>query len=117
MVQKSCSSSSGAQKDATATVSVTSTNTTPYQVGINAGLHSSANFDWEMIGPSSDLLSYKIYQNAGRTTYWGGTQGIDTMPGTGNGNLQAIPIYGRIAAGQNKIPGAYTDTATFTVYY
>ena len=107
----------GAQKDATSTVTVTCTNTTRYDVGINAGQNAQASFDWRMAGPSSAMLSYKIYVDAARTIYWGGVQGSDAVAGTGNGSAQVIFAYGRIAANQYVVPGAYTDTVTFTLYF
>ncbi len=106
-----------AQLDAAGTVTVTCTSTTLYQVGINAGANNSGNFNWNMIGPAGALLSYKIYVDAGRTTYWGGNPGSDAVAGTGTGAAQAYTAYGRVAAGQYVAAGAYTDTITFTLYY
>ena len=107
----------GAQLDASGTVSVTCTNTSTFNIGINAGLHSAGNYDWEMLGPAGALLPYKVYVDGGRTVYWGGTPGYDTVNGTGTGAAQNFTMYGRIGAGQFKGPGAYADTVTFTLYF
>jgi spore coat protein U-like protein len=107
----------GAQKDATSTVTVTCTNTTRYDVGINGGQHAQSSFDWRMTGPTGAMLSYKIYVDPARTIYWGGNPGSDAVAGTGSGSAQIISAYGRVAANQYVVPGSYTDTVTFTLYF
>jgi spore coat protein U-like protein len=108
----------GEQKDASSIVTVTCTNTTGYEVGINAGQNAAAvAFNWRMAGPAAAMLSYKIYVDATRTIYWGGNRGSDTVAGRGSGSAQVIPVYGRVAANQYVVPGAYADTLTFTLYF
>jgi spore coat protein U-like protein len=102
----------------TSTVSVTCTNTTPYNVGLNAGLASGATVTTrKMTGPGSALLGYDLFSDSARTVNWGQTIGTDTVTGTGNGSAQALTVYGQVAAGQYLAPGAYTDTITATVTY
>ncbi len=102
----------------TSTVSVTCTNTTPYNVGLNAGLATGATVTArKMTGPAGALLGYSLFSDSGRTTNWGNTVGTDTVTGTGNGSAQALTVYGQVAAGQYLAPGAYTDTITATVTY
>lgn len=109
---------SGVQKDAASTVTVTCTNTTRYDVGINSGQNAAAvAFNWRLAGPAGAMLSYKIYVDAARTTYWGGIPGSDAVAGTGNGSAQIISVYGRVAANQYVVPGSYFDTITFTLYF
>jgi spore coat protein U-like protein len=62
-------------------------------------------------------LSYALFQDAARTINWGVTIGTDTLTGSGNGNAQALIVYGRVATGQLIAPGAYTDTVTATITY
>ena len=107
----------GAQKDVASTVSVTCTNTTRYDVGINGGQNAQASFDWRMAGPGGATLSYKIYADPARTVYWGANPGSDAAAGTVSGSAQVISAYGRIAADQYVVPGVYTDTITFTLYF
>jgi spore coat protein U-like protein len=108
----------GALATSTSTVSVTCTNTTPYNVGLSAGLATGATVTTrQMTGPASALLNYAMFSNSTRTTNWGQTVGTDTVTGTGNGAAQALTVYGQVTAGQFVAPGAYTDTITATVTY
>ncbi|WAS59068.1 Csu type fimbrial protein [Burkholderia ambifaria] len=107
----------GSQTDATATVSVTCTNTTPYNVGFDAGLGAGATVTTRTMSITGASLPYSLFQDAGRTVNWGNTVGTDTVAGTGTGSAQTLTVYGRIGAGQLVTPGAYTDTITATVTY
>jgi spore coat protein U-like protein len=108
----------GAQIDATSTLNITCTSTTPYNVGLNAGTATGATVTTrQMTGPASSLLNYALYSNAGRTTNWGDTVGADTVAGTGTGAAQTLTVYGRLPSGQFNTPGGYTDTITATVTY
>jgi len=108
----------GVVDNATSTVSVTCTNTTPYNVSLNAGTATGATVTTrKMTGPSSALLNYSLFSNSGMTTGWGNTIGTDTVAGTGNGSSQAITVYGQIPASQYVTPGSYADTITATVTY
>jgi spore coat protein U-like protein len=103
---------------ASSTVSVTCTNTTPYNVGLSAGLGTGATVTArKMTGPASALLAYGLFQDAGHTVGWGVTAGTDTVAGTGNGATQPITVYGQIPTAQYVVPGAYADTITVTVTY
>ncbi len=108
----------GVAANSTSTVSVTCTNTTPYNVALSAGLATGATVTTrKMIGPASALLTYAMYTDSSRTLNWGVTSGTDTVPGTGNGAAQGITVYGQVPAGQYVAPGAYSDTITATVTY
>ena len=108
----------GAVANSTSAVSVTCTNTTPYNVGLSAGLATGATVTArKMTGPASALLAYALFSDAARTVNWGQTIGTDTVTGTGNGSAQAITVYGQVAAAQYVAPGAYNDTITATVTY
>ena len=109
---------SGLVVPASSTVSVTCTNTTPYVVGLSAGLGTGATVTTrKMTGPASALLAYGLFQDAGHTVGWGVTAGTDTVAGTGNGATQPITVYGQIPTAQYVAPGAYADTITVTVTY
>jgi spore coat protein U-like protein len=108
----------GAVATSTSAVSVTCTNTTPYNVGLSAGLATGATVTArKMTGPASALLDYALFSDAARTVNWGQTIGTDTVTGTGNGAAQAITVYGQATAGQFVAPGSYTDTITATITY
>src|ERR1700730_10361774 len=106
----------GAVATSTSAVSVTCTNTTPYNVGLSAGLATGATVTTrQMTGPASALLGYAMFSNAAHTVNWGQTIGTDTVTGTGNGAAQAITVYGQATAGQFVGAGSYTDALTATV--
>ena len=108
----------GAISQVNTTVTVTCTNTTPYNLGLNAGLATGATVTTRsMTGPASALLSYQLFRDAGHTLNWGVTIGTDTVPLTGNGAAQVETGYGQIPAGQFVAPGSYSDTITATVTY
>ena len=106
----------GTQLDASATVAVNCTNTTSYNVGLNAGTATGATVTSRKMNSGTALLNYALFSNAGRTTNWGSTpaQGV---AGTGSGGNQQITVYGRVAAGQHAAPGAYSDAIIATVTY
>jgi len=108
----------GVQTDSTATLSITCTNTTPYNVGLGVGLSTGATVTTrKMTGPASATLAYALFSDTARTVNWGMTVPTDTVAGTGTGSVQSLTVYGRVAAGLYVAPGAYTDTVTATVTY
>ena len=108
----------GALSQVNTTVTVTCTNTTPYNLGLSAGLATGATVTARsMTGPASALLSYQLFRDAGHTLNWGVTIGTDTVPLTGTGAAQVETVYGQIPAGQFVTPGSYADTITATVTY
>jgi spore coat protein U-like protein len=108
----------GKQMDVTATVTVTCTETTPYNIGLDSGAAPGATVtSRQMIGPNAVALRYALYRDATRTINWGDTVGIDTLSAMGNGSGQPITIYGRAPAGQFVAPGAYVDLIVATVTY
>lgn len=109
---------SGAAVNATSTVSVTCTNSTPYNVGLSAGMATGSIVDTrKMTGPGSATLGYALASNSQGTVNWGQTVGTDTVAGTGNGSTQALTVRGQIPAGQYVAPGSYSDSVTVTVTY
>ena len=108
----------GVQADTTSTISVTCTTSTPYTIGLNAGLATGATVTTRrMTGPSAATLAYSLSSDAPRAVNWGMTVPTDTVAGTGNGSAQSLTVYGRIAAAQFVAPGAYTDTVIATITY
>lgn len=104
--------------NATSTISVTCTNTTTYNAGLNAGTATGATVtNRSMTGPGGTLLGYKLFSNSGSTINWGNTVGTDTVAGTGSGVVQSLTVYGQLPANQNVRPGSYSDTITVTLTF
>jgi spore coat protein U-like protein len=103
--------------DQTNTITVTCTNTTPYNIGLDKGLNGSSVTTRQMKSGGGALINYALYSDSGRTTNWGNTVGTDTVAATGNGSGQAYTVYGRIPPQTTPAPAVYTDTITVTVTY
>jgi len=102
----------------TTTLSVTCTNGTTYNVGLNAGTSAGATVSARaMTGPGAAILDYALYQDSGHSTNWGNTVGTDTKSGTGNGSAQTLTVYGNLTGNQYPTPGSYSDTITATITY
>jgi spore coat protein U-like protein len=102
--------------DQTSTVTVTCTNTTPYNIGLDKGLNGGSVTTRQMKAGSA-LINYSLFSDSGRTVNWGNTVGTDTVAGTGNGTGQAYTVYGRIPPQTTPAPASYSDTITITVTY
>jgi spore coat protein U-like protein len=104
------------------TVSVTCTNTTPYNVGLDAGTVTGSTVASRLMagtttGNTSTTVDFQLYQDAGHTTIWGNTQGTNTVGGTGNGAAQTISVYGQVPSQATPKPDTYQTTVTATVYF
>lgn len=112
---------SGSPTDGAAALSVTCTNTTPYQVALNAGTGGGATVaSRKMKGQlhPTAVLAYSLYRDSTRTQIWGQTAPTDTKSGTGTGLPQSLTVYGRVFAGQNTVQvDSYRDTVQVTVTY
>lgn len=106
--------------DASTTMTVQCTATTPYSVALNAGLNagSASNFGARAMTSGSQTLGYQLYADALRTVVWGdGTSLSGVLPGVGTGSNQTLTIYGRLPSLTGTVPGIYADTVTVTVTY
>jgi len=106
--------------DASTTMTVQCTATTPYSVALNAGLNagSATNFSARAMKSGSLTLGYQLYADTLRTVVWGdGTSLSGVLPGVGTGSNQTLTIYGRLPSLTGTVPGTYTDTVTVTVTY
>jgi len=70
----------------------------------------------QMSAGGTDVLAYSLFQDAGRTTAWGGTQATG-VASVGTGSAVSLSVYGRIPASQAVQSGAYTDSVLATVNY
>ncbi len=102
----------------TGTLGVTCTNTTPYNVGLDAGSGAGATVAVrKMTGPASAIINYGLFQNAAFTTAFGNTIGTNTVAGTGIGTSQTITVYGQVPAQSSPAPGSYADVVNVTVTF
>jgi spore coat protein U-like protein len=102
--------------DTSATVAPQCTNTTPYQIGLDNGLHAVGNTR-RMRSAGGRHVTYELYRDAARSQRWGNTVNTDTVSATGDGSAQSLPIYARVAPQTTPPEGAYSDTVTVTIYY
>ena len=113
--------SSAVPIDATSSLTVQCTNTTPYSVALDAGTNAggASSFANRAMKNGAHSLGYQLYLNAGRSSVWGdGTGGSAPATGTGTGSSQTLTIYGRLPVlGSTVVPGTYTDTVTVTITY
>ena len=101
----------------TTTVIVTCTNTTSYNVGLDAGQGSGATVALRKMTNGSSTLGYTLTTDSGHVNTWGSTIGTNTQAQTGSGVPQTFTVYGQILGNQPVIPGTYTDVVTATVTY
>ena len=106
-----------ANVDNSSTLQVQCTNTTPYNIGLDAGTGSGATVAARKMSNGGATVTYSLYSDASRTVVWGNTVGTDTVAGTGNGASQSYPVYGRVPVQTTPAAATYTDTITVTVTY
>ena len=82
--------------DQTSTIQVTCTNTTPYNIGLDAGTGAGATVATRKMTSGGATVNYTIYSDSGRSTVCGNTLGTDTVASKGNGTGQKYTVYGRV---------------------
>lgn len=103
----------------TSNINVTCTNTTPYNVGLDAGTGVGSSGTTRFMngtGANTDTVGVNLYRTAG-SGLWGNSQGVDTLAGTGNGNAQVLTVYGEIPVQKSPTPDNYKSTITATIYF
>jgi len=102
------------------TISVVCTNTTPYNLGLNAGTGTGSNGTTRYMSGqaagNTGTVQFNLYQTSG-SGVWGNTQGTNTRGGTGSGAAQTITVYGEVPAQNTPAPDTYRSTITATVYF
>lgn len=91
----------------------------PMRVALNAGVNSGGDFRRRALkrAGSLDKVYYQIFSSSNFSQIWGdgfGGSVTRTIPSSGTSYLD---IYGVVAAGQNVIPGAYSDSISIAVQY
>jgi spore coat protein U-like protein len=111
---------SGNAVQATGGLNVTCTSGTAWAAAADAGAGTGASLLTRKMADGANLLNYRLFTDAGRTTVWGdGVEGATAdISGVGTGTQQNRTIYGEVEAGQNGLPaGVYGDTVQVTVTY
>lgn len=104
--------------NSTSTIGVQCTNSTPYNVGINAGTGSGATVASRIMSSGAGAgVTYQLYRDSARTQLWGNTVNTDTVSATGTGAVQSLTVYGRVPAQNTPAAGNYSDTVQVTVTY
>ena len=101
------------------TLNITCTNTTPYNIGLNAGTGTGSTTAARLMsgtGANTSTVAFNLFQAAG-TTNWGNAQGTDTKSGIGSGVSQVLTVYGNVPAQATPQPDTYKSTITATVYF
>jgi spore coat protein U-like protein len=106
-----------ANVDQTSTIQVQCTNSTPYNIGLDAGTGTGATVTTRKLTGGGATINYTLYSDSARTSVWGNTVGTNTVASTGTGASQSFTVYGRIPAQTTPAPTTYTDTITVTVTY
>jgi spore coat protein U-like protein len=104
------------------TVAVNCSNTTPYNVGLDAGNVTGSAVAARLLagtatGNTATTVQFQLYQDAGHATVWGNTQGTNTVAGVGTGSAQSISVYGEVPVQATPKPDTYQATVTATVYF
>lgn len=106
-----------ANTDATGTLDVQCTNSTPYTVALDAGAGAGATTTTRKMTAGTSTIDYALYRDSARTLTWGNTQGTDTVAGTGTGATQTLTVYGRVPSQSTPAGGSYSDTVNVTITY
>lgn len=104
---------------ASSNINVTCTNTTPYNVGLNAGTGTGSSGTTRFMtgtGGNTGAVKFNLYQTPGSGA-WGNSQGTDTMSGTGSGAQQTLTVYGEVPVQTTPAPDSYKSTVTATIYF
>jgi spore coat protein U-like protein len=100
--------------DSTSAISVTCTANTPYEVGLDNGLHAQGT-QRRMQG-AGGFIQYELYRDPGRNTRWGNTLG-EGQTSVGANTSQTMLVYGRVPPQALPGSGSYSDRIVVTVTY
>lgn len=106
-----------ADNDAATTVSVKCTKGTPVSISMDEGEGDGATEATRILTSDDDTLEYSLYQNSARSTLWGSGSDVASFNGDGLLSTTTLSVYGRIPAGQDVKPGAFTDSVLVTLTY
>lgn len=104
---------------ANTTINVVCTNTTPYNLGLNAGTGTGSSGTTRTMsgtGANTGTVQFNLFQSAGATP-WGDNQGSNTLGAVGTGSTVVHTVYGQVPAQATPTPDSYKSTITATVYF
>ena len=102
--------------DSQMNVSVTCSNTLPYNLAISYGQSGSFN---RAMKNGTNTLTYNLYTDSGRTNVLGDTtfNAAGWIGGTGSGATQNLTVYGRVPIQTSPVAGVYTDSLIASVIW
>jgi len=102
--------------DGTGSVVVTCTKGSGTRIDLGLGSNAAGSVR-KMLG-GTDLLTYELYTDTGRSTVWGSGAGAgQTIATAPNKNPRTFTVYGRVPAGQDVGAASYTDTVVATINF
>jgi len=101
----------------TSAIAVQCSNSTPYAIGLDAGLNGGGNVNARAMSLGANSIGYQLYSDSGRSGVWGNTLGTNTVAGSGSGSTQNWTVHGTVPTQPTPTPGSYSDTITIYVYY
>lgn len=107
----------GSANDSQASITVTCTPGTTYDVGLDDGAHASGGTRRMVPVIGSSAIPYGLFTNAARSTAWGATVGTNTVSNTAGVLPATLTVYGRVPVGTPVPAGAYADLVTVTVVF
>ena len=104
-------------RDGTGTVTIACTKGAASTIGLNLGNNASGSTR-RLTDGASNYLSYKMYQDSGRTTVWGNSGAALLTPAAApSKTARNFTVYGRVTSNQDVPAGSYADTVTATVNF
>ncbi len=106
-----------APTDATSTITVRCTLSTPFRVLLNGGSATGGTIMNRMMSNGTNQVGYQLFVDNARTSVWGdGAQGV-SHSGVGTGVATALTVFARMSPNQFVQAGVYTDLVTATLEY
>jgi spore coat protein U-like protein len=85
----------------------------PYAIGFDYGEHAEGG--QRQLSDGSNGIAYQLYADASHRTPLGPHGSTGEVRGTGNGDEQVVPVYGKLDLAHDTPPGVYNDTVRLTV--
>ncbi len=89
-----------------------------YTLSIDSGF--SGDVSSRRMQSGSNRLAYNLYKDPARTRIWGDGNGGATplvQPINRFFQVRNVPVYGRLFANQDPVPGRYSDTVFVTIEF
>jgi spore coat protein U-like protein len=110
-------SNATAPLDGQATLTVACTKGTSVNIGLDNGTNAEGATR-RMTAGGTNLLTYELYKDGGRSQRWGDTAGERYDAGVApSRDPRNFIVYGRIPGGQDVLEGSFQDTVLVTVQF